>query len=187
MNDQSLIRWSPLSISLCLVSTLLLSSLVTNTRESYAERPVVLELGQVQVSETKPNGKRWDFGLGSISKPDLVLKVYLGQEELITTKKCKDAFSCVFKRSVPLLVSGSQDLSVTIIDRDLKRDDVIDQLTITLDESELHQAREVKLAGKSTTLLTFKIRPLITPKSSAGDASASETAPQPTENPTPAP
>lgn len=125
-----------------------------------AETPVVIELGQLQVSETKPNGKRWDFGLGSISKPDLMLKMYLDREELVVTKICKDAFTCLFQRSIPILVRGTQDLSITVVDRDLKRDDVIDQLTVKLTESELGESKEIKLAGKSTTLLTFTVRPL---------------------------
>jgi hypothetical protein len=122
---------------------------------------MVLELNQLTVNETKPSGKRWDFGLGKISKPDLIIIVSLDDEQLLTTKKCKDSFSCELARSAPFMLKGEQILKFKIIDKDLKRDDTIDLLTVRLNESEPSQKQEMKLAGKSTSMLSFTLRPFI--------------------------
>jgi len=145
----------------------LLSLLMTSPTIVWAEVPMVLELNQVTVSETKPNGKRWDFGLGRISKPDLVITVSLDGEQILTTKKCKNTLSCMFERSAPFMLKGEQVLRFKVIDKDLKKDDLIDSLTVKLKEGEFNGKQEFKLAGKSTAMLSLTLRPFLNTKKQA--------------------
>ena len=141
--------------------TVLVTLIIVSVNQGWAELPMVLELGQITVNETKPNGKRWDFGLGKISKPDLVITVSLDDEQLLTTKKCKDSFSCDLTRSAPFMLRGEQTLRFKVVDKDLKRDDAVDLLTVSLNERESNQKRALKLAGKSTSMLSLTLRPFI--------------------------
>ena len=175
---------------------LLIALTISSATQCWAELPMVLELGQITVNETKPNGKRWDFGLGKISKPDLVITVSLDDEQLLTTKKCKDSFSCELTRSAPFMLRGEQTLRFKVVDKDLKRDDAVDLLTVSLNERESNQKRALKLAGKSTSMLSFTVRPFIgtnataTPNAPRGELAspASESKPEAepeSESPTP--
>ena len=156
-----------------------ISILATTPKVAQAEVPMILEINQVTVSETKPNGKRWDFGLGRISKPDLVIKVSLDGEQILTTKKCKNTLSCMFKRSAPFMLKEEQTLRFKVIDKDLKKDDLIDSLTVKIKEGDLNPRQEYKLAGKSTSMLSLTLRPFIEPKSTK------DMPPQPSASPEP--
>ena len=145
---------------------------------SWAERPMVLEINQLTVNDTKPSGKRWDFGLGKISKPDLIIIVSLDEEQLLITKKCKDSFSCTFNRSAPFMITGEQILRFKVIDKDLKRDDTIDLLTVRINEGDAHQKQELKLAGKSTSMLSVTLRPFIEPKPTQNTPSQPSVSPE---------
>jgi len=168
-----------LHLALIGMSLAFMTLMITSSTQGWAERPMVLELNQLTVNETKPSGKRWDFGLGKISKPDLIIIVSLDDEQLLITKKCKDSFSCELARSAPFMLKGEQILKFKIIDKDLKRDDTIDLLTVRLNESEPNQRQDLKLAGKSTSMLSFTLRPFI--EKTPVEPSSTQTQPEPAQ------
>lgn len=126
-----------------------------------AEVTVMIELSEVSVQQTKPSGKQWDFGLGKMSRPDLLVTIYLDGTPILKSKKYRDTFSAQFsERSLPLTLSGKRTLTVRLVDSDLRHDDLIDQLSVEVSEDDALMGRSFRLTGRSTLNVTLKMTPL---------------------------
>lgn len=137
-------------------------SLCLSVQTVYATPHTVIELEEVSVQETKPNGHRWDVGFGMMSRPDLLVSFELNQEVLFVSKRSKNVFSSRFdQRSPPLKIDPDQTLVIRVIDRDLRADDLIDELRVPITMKEIREGKHFKLAGRSTRLLSFRLRAFV--------------------------
>jgi hypothetical protein len=120
----------------------------------------IFELGALDVSPTKPNGKQWDIGIGSIARPDLTVSVMMNRREILKSQKCANTFSCTFDdRSEPFELNSQSVLRVEVWDQDLKHDDLIDRFYLTISKDVGLEGADVELKGKSTSLLNVRLIP----------------------------
>ena len=122
--------------------------------------PTELVLGGLSVVESKPNGTPWDLGFGAMSRPDLVIEIWIGDDRLIATPKVANSHSAAKVLSAPTFdLIGEQELIIKVIDKDLKADDLVERFSLKVNPNDVREYKRFELSGKSVISLTIQLKP----------------------------
>ncbi len=94
---------------------------------------------ELRVSPSNANGRAWDFSLFGSNEPDLMHRVVTKSKEHSdfrhTSSTVQDAFSAGWiDFSEPVIISVRDEITLNISDKDLLFDDVIGEISNTLDK-----------------------------------------------------
>jgi peroxiredoxin len=114
---------------------------------------IKIEIQTVELKETKSNGKNWDIKIPlkkTSGLPDIYVEVKQGETSLLKTPVIKNSLIARYTNQ-SLTVAHTRDLTITVWDKDLKRDDIAGTIKIN------DQTGDVTLSNDGVSALKLSI------------------------------
>lgn len=100
----------------------------------YKEGTYILQSVDYKVSERKSDGKHWDAGFGGTMNPDVMVKLYLDNQEINSGFGAKDSFTGTVNFSKQINLNQNSIIKMIFWDKDMSENDLIGEAEITFEQ-----------------------------------------------------
>jgi tetratricopeptide (TPR) repeat protein len=119
-----------------------------------------LILDSATIRSRKSNGKKWDAGWGGISKPDVVVKIYVesfGDWKLeYETKLQKNTLQPKWEINTNVVITPAVYMKIVVFDKDLRSNDPIGEYNIVAHE--IFADKEVNIAFEQVESMILQVK-----------------------------
>lgn len=100
----------------------------------FKEGTYILQSVEYKVSERKSDGKHWDAGFGRTMNPDIMVKLFLDDQEINSELGEKDSFSASINFSKQINLKSNSIIKMQFFDKDINENDFIGEAKITFEQ-----------------------------------------------------